>query len=246
MDSRNPFATGQDRRMRLAQSSVATFASQVYTWLTAGLGITAVLAFLCYQNNWYISLAPWAMPISLGALGVSLVVSAGINRISYMTAAALFISYSLLQGLMFGIILPLFAMQYGGDVIWVSFATASALFATASLYGRWTKSDLTEVSKLLNFGVLALFVISLVFMIMSFFMQLRGMDLIIAYGGLIIFVGLIVTDSQKIRQLSEEVGMQTESSQKMALLAALGMYINVIMVFWYLLRIFANARDSNR
>jgi FtsH-binding integral membrane protein len=244
MDSRNPYAPSQERRTRLAQTSVATFASQVYTWLTAGLGITAVLAFLCYQNGWFISLAPWAMPISLAALGVSLVVSAGINRISYATAAMLFITYSLLQGLMFGIILPLFAIQYGGDIIWVSFATASALFATASLYGRWTQSDLTQVAKLLNFGVLALLVISLVFLVISFFTPLRGMDLIIAYAGLVIFVGLIVTDSQRIRQMSQEVSMQSDSSQKMALLAALGMYINVIMVFWYLLRIFASSRDS--
>lgn len=232
-------------RLRLAQTSVTTFASQVYNWLTIGLGLTAILAFLCYQNNWFIALAPWSMPIIFASFGVSMVISLGINRLSYVTAAVLFVTYSFLQGLMFGTVLPLFAMQYGGDVIWVSFASASVLFATASLYGRFTKSDLTQVANLLNFGLMALLAISFLFMILSFFMPVRGMDLLIAYVGLIIFVGLIVTDSQRIAQLSAEANMSSESSQKLSLLAALGMYINVIMVFWYLLRIFSNSRNSN-
>lgn len=246
MNSRNPFATQRERNpLPLSQTSTATFASQVYTWLMTGLGMTAILAFLCYQNGWFMMLAGWTMPIVLASFGVSMVISLGINRISYVTAAILFVSYSLLQGLMFGTVLPFFAMQYGGDIIWVSFATASALFAGASFYGKWTKSDLTEVSRLLNFGVLALVVISLVFMVLSFFMPLRGMDLLIAYAGLVIFVGLIVTDSQKIKQMSAQVEMGSESSNKLSLITALGMYINVVMVFWYLLRIFSNARSSD-
>lgn len=242
MDSRRPFNNYQAEK---AGSSVVTFASQVYTWLTAGLGLTAIIAFLCYQNGWFVALAPWSMPIVIASFVISMVISLGINRISYMSAAVLFLSYSLLQGLMFGTVLPVFAMQYGGDVVWVSFATASALFAIASIYGRSTKSDLTQVSQLLNFGLIALVIVSLAFMVMSFFMSVRGMDLIIAYVGLIIFVGLIVTDSQKIRQISREMDMTSESSQKMSLLTALGMYINVIMVFWYLLRIFAGSRSSD-
>jgi FtsH-binding integral membrane protein len=185
------------------------------------------------------------MPIILASFGISMVISLGINRLSYVNAAVLFITYSFLQGLMFGTVLPLFAMQYGGDVIWVSFASASVLFATASLYGRFTKSDLTQVSNLLNFGVMGLLAITILFMILSFFMPVRGMDLLIAYVGLIIFVGLIVTDSQKIAQLSAEADMNSESTQKLSLLAALGMYINVIMVFWYLLRIFSSSRSSD-
>ncbi len=82
-------------------------------------------------------------------------------------------------------------------------------------------------------------------MVLSFFMPLRGMDLLIAYAGLVIFVGLIVTDSQKIKQMSAQVEMGSESSNKLSLITALGMYINVVMVFWYLLRIFSNARSSD-
>lgn len=228
-----------------SSASVSAFASQVYGWLTSGLGLTSLIAFLCYRNDWFMALAPFNFVIILAAFGVSMVISLGINRLSFATAAVLFMTYSLLQGLMFGIILPLYAMQYGGDIVWVAFATAGVLFATATIYGRYTRSDLTQVAQLLNFGVLALLIISVVFAILSFFMRLPMMDLIIAYIGLGIFVGLIVTDSQQIRRVSEQIPMNGEGSYKLSLLMALRMYINVIMVFLYLLRILSSSRSSN-
>lgn len=225
--------------------TVSSFASQVYSWLTSGLALTAILAFLSFQNGWYNTLAPYGLLIVLAAFGVSMTISLGFNRLSFAAAGSLFVLYSLLQGLMFGIIVPAYAMAYGGDIIWVSFATAGTLFAVATIYGRVTNSDLTEVGKLLNFGVLALLVISILFAVLSFFVQLQMVDLIVAYVGLAIFVGLIVTDSQAIRRMSQEVVMSGENSYKLSLIMALRMYINVIMVFMYLLRIFSSSRSSN-
>lgn len=235
----------QAREVHDQSTSLSTFASQVYAWLTSGLSLSAVIAFLCYRNEWFMQLLPYQMLIVLAAFGVSMVISLGINRISFPMAGALFLTYSFLQGLMFGTILPLYAMQFGGGVIWVAFATAAGLFATATVYGRWTRQDLTGVGQLLNFGVIALVVISLLFAVASFFTKVAMFDLIIAYLGLMIFVGLMVTDSQQIRMMSQQVQMHSQSSFKLSLLVALRMYINVIMVFMYLLRILSSSRNSN-
>jgi FtsH-binding integral membrane protein len=241
MDIRSRFSSPD---IQTQATSVTTFSSQVYTWLTSGLGLTALIAFLAYRNSWYIQLLPYNMLIVLAAFGLSMVINLGINRISFPVAGALFMGYSLLQGLLFGTILPLYAIQYGGDIVWVAFATAAVLFATATIYGRVTRQDLTHMSQLLNFGVIALMVISLLFAVLSMFMRVGMFDLLIAYAGLAIFIGLIVTDSQQIRLMSAQVDMRSQSSYKLSLIVALKMYINVIMVFMYLLRIFASNRES--
>ena len=79
-------------------------------------------------------------------------------------------------------------------------------------------------------------------LILSFFMHLPMMHLMISYLGLIIFVGLTAYDAQAIRRISAQVDGNGTIAAKMSLMMALKMYLNVIMIFWYLLQIFAAGR----
>ena len=64
---------------------------------------------------------------------------------------------------------------------------------------------------------------------------------IITYAGVLIFVGLTIYDTQKIKRALE--GMEiNETSQKLALLGALTLYLDFINLFLYILRILGDRR----
>lgn len=224
-------------------AQVTSFASLVYNWMSTGLGLTACVAYFIYQMQWHPYLLAWTLPIVLVQLGVVFAIQAGMRSWSFETLLSMFYLYSGLNGLVFGSILPLYALRYGGDIIWVAFATCAAIFFAATVYGRSTKTDLTRYASLLQFGLYGLIALSVSSIILSFFMNVSGMTLMIAYIGLVVFVGLMVMESQQIRRLSAQCDMNDPNSRRLALMCALGMYINIVTVFWYLLRILSSSRD---
>src|SRR5206468_4224245 len=123
-----------------------------------------------------------------------------------------------------------------------AFGTAGLLFCTAALYGVMTRADLTQLGRILTIGLIGLVAVSLLYFVLSFFVQVTWLQLLISYVGLIIFVGLTAYDAQQIRAMALQVGGQSALAHKLSLVMALRMYVNVVMIFWYLLQIFAAGR----
>ncbi len=228
-------STGDER-------AVAAFASRVYWWMTMGLGITSTVAYLLASSGLYASLMPFSMLLILGTIGITFYISRNAQTMPFPTMAGWLIAYAVIEGLFFGTILPVYALAYGGDVIWMAFITASVLYGIAASYGTLTRSDLTHIGRLLTMGVIALIAMTFLFFIMSFFMDVTWFMLLISYLGLGIFVGLTAYDAQTIRRLSTQAGADSAASNKLALMMSLKMYTNVIMIFWYLLQIFSMGR----
>lgn len=223
-------------------SNVGSFSARVYGWMAIGLGITASIAFGLYASGVYLKLLPFWWLWSIGLFGVAIAISSSIQRISTQGAVALFLTYAALEGILFGTTLPAFAAAYGGEVIWAAFATGSIIFGIAMAYGMLTKADLTSLGKILTIGLIGLAAVTLLFMLLSIFMPMKGMYLLISYIGLIIFIGLTAYDAQTIRRFSQEAEGNSVLGYKLSLIMALKMYINVIMIFWYLLQIFSSNR----
>jgi FtsH-binding integral membrane protein len=225
-----------------AAQAVGTFSTRVYGWMAIGLGFTASIAYLIFRTGLYLKLMPFWWVWALATFGVAMGFNASIQRFTIGGVIGMFLTYAGLQGIMFGTILPAFAAAYGGQVIWLAFMTASAVFLLAMGYGVFTKNDLTALGRILSLGVMGLVAVTLIFMILSFFMHLPLLDLFISYLGLAIFVGLTAYDAQTIRRFSMQAEVNSVASYKLSMIMALKMYINVIMIFWYLLRIFSNNR----
>lgn len=231
-----------DRDYLRDASVVGTFSTRVYGWMAMGLGVTASVAYFLYASGAYALLLPFWWLWGLATFGIAMAINFSIQKISVPGIITLFLLYSGLEGMLFGTILPVFAAQYGGQVIWTAFATGSAIFALAMGYGMFTKSDLTSLGRILSFGLMGLIGVTLVFFLLSFFVQLQWMHLLISYLGLGIFIGLTSYDAQTIRQFSMQANINSAASYKLAMIMALKMYINVIMIFWYLLQIFSSNR----
>jgi uncharacterized protein len=222
--------------------AVGTFSSRVYGWMAIGLGFTASIAYFIFRTGLFMKLMPFWWVFTLATLGIALGFNVSVQRFSIGGVAAMFLAYAGLQGITFGTILPLFAAAYGGQVIWLAFVTASAVFLLAMGYGMFTRNDLTSLGRILSFGLIGLVAVTFLYMILSFFMELTLFNLLISYLGLIIFIGLTAYDAQTIRRFSMQVDVGSVASYKLSIVMALKMYINVIMIFWYLLRIFSANR----
>ena len=69
--------------------------------------------------------------------------------------------------------------------------------------------------------------------------------LVISIVGVLIFVGLIAYDTQKIKQLALAVGegeVDEETGKKYAIFGALTLYLDFVHLFLYLLRLLGNRK----
>jgi len=108
-----------------------------------------------------------------------------------------------------------------------------------AVYGYTTKRDLSSVGKLMFMGLIGLIIASIV----NLFIKSSGLDLILSYIGVIVFVGLTAWDTQKIKQMLATQEDIDEGAQKIALVGALSLYLDFVNLFLYLLRIFGGSRD---
>lgn len=217
-----------------------TFASRVYGWMAMGLAVTTVVSLGLYFTGLYRALFSLWWIWCFATLGLSFFINAKINQLSVPAVMGLFLAYSVLEGMFFGTIVPVYAMQYGGRVVWAAFGSAGLVFGLAAMYGAFTKNDLTQISRILALALIGLVLLSLIFAVASLFVSMPVFYLFMCYLGLVIFVGLTIVDAHTIRKVAHSVGNNGELSYKFSLILALKMYCNVIMTFWYLLQIFSS------
>ena len=223
-------------RQKQFESSLAfpVLMRKVYVWMTLALVITGLTAYYVATSP-TLMMAIYTNPILLWGVPIATIVmvfglSAGINKLSLTTATLLFVVYSVLMGVSLS---SIFLVYTESSIANVFFITAGT-FAAMAFYGFVTKKDLTSWGKFLFMALIGLIIASIV----NIFMKSSGMDLLISYAGVLIFVGLTAYDSQKIKEMLMQAPDASESAQKMALLGALTLYLDFINLFIYLLRIF--------
>ena len=207
---------------------------KVYVWMTLALVITGFTAYYVATSEQLLTLIyskPAVMWILIGVeLAIVIGVSAAINRLSLLVATLLFVLYSIING---ALLSSIFLIYTSSSIATVFFITAGT-FAAMSLFGYTTKQDLTSWGKLLMMALLGLIIATVV----NIFMKSSGLETIISYAGVLIFVGLTAYDTQKIKQMCLQAPDAGETMQKYALLGALSLYLDFINLFIYLLRIF--------
>lgn len=211
----------------------------VYTWMTLALVITGAVAMYMAKSMTLLSMIMqnsllfWG--ILIAELGVIWYLSARIHRISFTSATLLFILYSILNGATLSMIFLIYTMSS----IATTFFVTAGTFGVMALFGYVTKKDLTRLGSLCFMGIIGIIIASLV----NIFLQNSMMEMIISYIGVLLFVGLTAYDSQKIKRLLMQDGVEiNETTQKIALLGAMTLYLDFINLFLYLLRILGDRK----
>ena len=109
------------------------------------------------------------------------------------------------------------------------------MFFGLSVYGRFTKRNLSGMGKALGVAVWGL----IVAMLLNLFFASTGLTILISLVGVVIFSGLIAWDNQKITQVYNAHNGQV--SDGWAISMALSLYLDFINMFLFLLRLFGIA-----
>lgn len=212
---------------------------KVFVWMTLALAITGLTAYGVATSPTILSLIFSSKVTFFGLIiaefALVFAISGAINRLSLSTATLLFILYSVINGATLSTIFFAFSVATIGKVFFITAGT----FGAMALVGYTTKTDLTSMGKLLFMALLGIIIASVV----NMFVGSSGLDLILSYVGVLVFVGLTAYDTQKIKQMCQAAPDAGESTQKLALIGALSLYLDFINLFLYLLRIFSNNRD---
>ena len=212
---------------------------KVFVWMTLALAITGLTAYGVATSPTILSLIFSSKVTFFGLIiaefALVFAISGAINRLSLSTATLLFILYSVINGATLSSIFFVFSVATISKVFFITAGT----FGAMALVGYTTKTDLTSMGKLLFMALLGIIIASVV----NMFVASSGLDLILSYVGVLVFVGLTAYDTQKIKQMCQTAPDAGESAQKLALIGALSLYLDFINLFLYLLRIFGNNRD---
>lgn len=218
----------------LDRSVASTLMRSVYYWMAGALAITGLTAMLVANNpallNFLFSSPTLVWGLLIGEIVLVLILSAAINRLSFSTATLLFILYSVVNGVTLS---SIFVVYTQGSIASTFFITAG-MFGGLALYGSVTKKDLSGMGRFLFMTLIGLIIASIV----SIFMHSEMLYWITTFVGVLVFAGLTAWDAQKIQQMALMADDVNESTQKMALLGALTLYLDFINLFLYLLRIF--------
>ena len=212
---------------------------KVYLWMTLALCITGFTAWIVADTGIWYTIASnrllfWG--IIIAELGLVFGISAGINKLSVPVATLLFAIYSVVNGLTMASIFLVYDVR---SIAAVFFITAG-MFAVMGIIGAVLKVDLSKMGTVLIMVVVGLIIASMVNM---FFIKSGMMDLIVSWLGVIIFAGLTIYDTQRIKRMLMETDYPEETTQKIALMGALSLYLDFINMFLYLLRIFRGNRN---
>lgn len=213
---------------------------KVYNIMALGLAITGFAAygvaqipgieqiFATIASNMILMLAFAASPMIAAMV---LFNGNALMRGSFQSLVMRFAVFSAIWGAMLSVVF----LVYSPESIIKTFFITSATFAATSIIGYTTKMDLSKMGAFLSMAVIGLMIAIAV----NIFLQSPMMHILISGAGVVIYTGLIAWDTQKIKE-TYSYAHGDEANGKMAVISAIGLYQNFIMLFQFLLQFLGN------
>lgn len=218
------------------------FLAQVYLFMTLGIFVTAfVIGYL--STNTQLLLA--AQRLWWLILIIQLVFVGGLTA-SYQKSSTFgaFMLYLILCAIN-GLLISPTVLYYDFETVSAALSATMITFIITSVIGTITRVDLSKFSGLALIALTGLIVTTL---FNYFFFWINpgaayASSWIITYAGVGLFIVLLAIDSQELKRLSYQIDSNPNSSAtNLAVIGALGLYLNFINIFLGLLRIFSRAR----
>lgn len=217
----------------------ANFISRVYAWMSLALFLTAVTSFFVASSPALLSVIFGNKLVFygliIGELALVFYLSSALMRLSSSTATALFLGYAILNGLTMAFI---FIIYTAGSIA-STFLITAGIFGIMSAYGFYTKRDLTTLGNLCFMGLIGVVLASIV----NIFWQNSTFYWITTCIGVLVFVGLIAYDTQKLKTLNQTQQEGVDNGQQKAIYGALTLYLDFINLFLLLLRFTGGRKD---
>lgn len=208
---------------------------RVYVRMTIGLLLSALCALGVATSPAAMSLffssriVFWVMWIAM--IAMAWIIPARLNRMSTGAVMGCFMIFAALMGVSLA---PIFIAYSLGSIVSTFFITAGT-FGAMSVYGYFTKSDLSKMGTYLIMGLFGLIIASVV----NIFLHSSQLSWIVSIVGVLIFVGLTAWDTQSIKRMAA-ANLDPAMADKLATMGAMSLYLDFVNMFIYLLRFLGN------
>lgn len=219
---------------------IAVYKYMMYALATSGVTAYLVSLYIAKEGGEvFVSM----MPITIIAqLVVVFYLSMRISRMSSVAARNWFWVYSVLTGISLGSIF----IVYTNESVMRVFFVAASIFGALSIYGYTTKRDLTSIGSFMHVGLFGIIIVGL----LNLFFRSTAVSLMISVTAVVIFVGLIAYDVQRLKDIylgyvgyDNPPSVNDEVLQKIAIHGALVLYLDFINLFINLLRLLGTRRN---
>ena len=229
------------RQITINESDLNRYITKVFGWTFLGLLTTAAMVIFFITGavvipgmaQFLITALNYMLFISIAQIVLVFFIARKIETLKPSTAKLLYLLYSASMGILFTWV----AIVYDLATIGLAFAITAVSFGTMAVYGLVTKKDLTKMGPMLFMGLIGL----IIAIVANMFMNNSTLDLIICVAGLFIFLALTVYDTNRIKTFYahsvDENGEATALTENLAILSALGLYLNFINIFLFILRL---------
>lgn len=220
------------------QKEQASFITKVYAWMCGALMVTGLVSMWTASTPALVEIINGNSIIFFGLIIAEFLcvayLAAAVEKISSQTATIILIGYAALNGLT----LSALFLIYTSESIAITFFITAGTFGIMSIYGYYTKKDLTTIGNIAFMAMIGLIIASVV----NIFFYNETLYWITTYVGILIFVTLTAYDTQKIKKMNIIGNEGTEEDKKEAIMGALTLYLDFINLFLYLLRIFGRKK----
>jgi FtsH-binding integral membrane protein len=216
----------------VGEAHFSRFLTQVYLLMFVGLAVTGIVSVLTVSNRNLMGAMltkPW-LAFGLFIVQIALVVflSARVMQMSTGAAAFVFLIYAALTGITISSIFMVYSQE---QIASVFFFTAGTFLVT-SLFGFFTKRDMTGAG---NFLFMLLTGWILVWFV-SWIFPMSNLNWALNFVGIGLFVALTAWDTQQLKKLAAEAGDKVKGTG-LAVLGALKLYLDFLNLFLLLLRV---------
>ena len=201
----------------------------IYRNMGIGLAVTGLVALLVASTPALVALifgTPLRWVAMLAPLAFVLFMSFRIERMTTAGARTAFYAFAAVMGVSMASIF----LVYTGPSIAMAFFAAAAMFLGLSLWGYTTNRDLTGLGSFLLVGLIAVIVASIV----NLFLGSGLLQMALSAIGVVVFAGLTAWDTQRLKSEYAWYG-RSEAADKLAIMGALSLYLNLINMFQLLL-----------
>lgn len=214
-----------------AQDLTSLVATRSFAVVFVGLIITTIAAYLTLLSPVFLynllSTGAFAF-LLLAEVVIVLINGWAIRKSNLVLAGIMYLLYAVSNGITMTIVF----LAYDLGSVKEAFLLATVIFGVMAAFGFFTKKDLSTVGAVCSMGLLG---VLLVTVLNTFVFHSSGMDLIMDYVVVLLFVGITAFDMYRMKQMAYEGG--AEEANRIALYTGMQLYLDFINIFLRLIRI---------
>lgn len=217
--------------VRAATDLTARVATKSFTMVFIGLIITTIASYLTLSNiDFLYKLLSTSMftVLLVAEIVVVLINGWAIRKNNLILAGILYFVYSVSNGITMSVVF----LAYGLGTAREAFLLAAVIFGAMAAFGYFTKKDLSTVGSVCGMALLGVLLVTL---LNTFVLHSTGLDLVMDYVVILLFVGITAYDMYRMKQMVLEGGVEEEN--RIALFTGMQLYLDFINIFLRLVRI---------